>query len=97
MFEKTTKCALKRTSKAIAVKLLHLTCVVTAFLALAWVVGTAISIIDEHYPVMHQVFSFSILWFFAFVFLFLIVFGIYKEYEYNSNLCKQLKKEKKNG
>ncbi len=98
MIDKPTKCALKLTAKTVGLRGIGLAVVGTAFIALAWGVGIIISTAEKYYPILHDIFSFFIIWLFAFMILFLIIFGIYKEYENNARLCRSIAEgKKKNG
>ena len=88
MIEKTTKCALKRTAKTVGLRSAMIGIIMVLFIAAAYFFGTILSMIESAFPVVHSMINFLILWIFAFVILFIAIFGIYDEYRKNINRCR---------
>lgn len=100
MIKKTTKCAIKRTAKTVGVTGAGIVVCGGLFIAIAFFFGTLVGIVMEAFPILHSIASFLILMLFISLILFVIIFGIYKEYEKNKDVCNriaEMKSEEKHG
>lgn len=90
-----TKCAIKRTAKKVGVCTFGVILGFALLIVIMSGIGALIIMIVSAFPILHTVFQFVILTGFISLFLFMVIYGIYKEYEWNHRVCEDIESEKK--